>query len=167
MECRQVVAILPAFLDDRLSSVEAAAVEDHVAACETCWAHLKRLTDEDQAATADLAAELAEPALMQLMQSEPPPLPDDFTDQVMARIDWAPVKRPWWARALHHPAVSFSYAAAATFLIISVAQKVFLWEQATNGFGSVILQGQVWLELLSARLSAVAFWMDWFVSRLF
>jgi hypothetical protein len=162
MHCKQVMDWLPAFAADRLPPDVAVTLEEHLAGCDNCWAAWER---ECEAASGkveglgDLEGALTDSKLVHLMVESPPPLPKGWTEALLGQIDWPKAaKTRWWATALRHPAVSITYAAAAVLLVFSVAQRVFLWDSATNGFGSILLQGQLWLVQISARLSGVSAW---------
>jgi anti-sigma factor RsiW len=167
MQCWQVIDSLPDFVADRLPSVQAAALDAHLASCDSCWSAYLAAQAED----ADLQVveeALADPGLARLVTTEPPPLPEGWTAHLLDQIDWAPPKPVrWWTKALRHPVVSGTYAAAAAILVFSVAQRVFLWQTTTNGLGALFLQGELWLAALSNRLFEVGAWASDLLANLF
>lgn len=166
MQCWQVINLMPKFVADRLPSDQAAELEAHLNDCESCWSAFLAAQAKDDLTGLDQS--LADPALVQLMTAEPPALPQDWADQVVAQIDWAPpAPARWWAKALRHPVVSGTYAAAAAILVFSVAQRVFLWQTTTNGLGSMLLQGELWLTMLSDRFFEVSTWATNLLQNLF
>lgn len=172
MHCKQVREWLPAFAADRLPPDLAIPVEEHLAECDACWAAWERLREgstETETSWDELEGLLGDPKLGHLMMESPPPLPEGWTEALLERIETPkPVERNrWWATALRHPAVSITYAAAAALLVFSVGQRLFLWESATNGFGTILLQGQLWLVQLSARLAEVTAWVSSLWTSLF
>ncbi|HLO02156.1 MAG TPA: zf-HC2 domain-containing protein [Symbiobacteriaceae bacterium] len=168
MQCWQVIDSMPEFVADRLPTDQAAELEAHLATCESCWTAYLEAQDHDDLPFVDES--LADPALVRLMTTEPPPLPQGWADQIVDQIDWAPpVSAPvrWWAKALRHPAVSGTYAAAAAILVFSVAQRVFLWQTTTNGLGALLLQGELWLAMLGDRFFEVGSWATNLLQNLF
>lgn len=171
MQCWQVIELMDKFVADRLPSDRAAELEAHLNECDSCWAAYLAAQEQDDLAPPDSEQEeltlldvaLADPALARSMTTEPPALPQGWVDQVVDQIDWAPpAKAPvrWWSKALRHPAVSGTYAAAAAILVFSVAQRLFLWQATTNGLGALLWQGQLKLAILGDRLLEVGTWVS-------
>lgn len=166
MQCWQVVELLPKFLADQLPAERMAEVEAHLAECEACWTAY--LAEESALPALDEA--LSEPELEPLLTTEPPPLPLGWTERVLDQIEWAPpAPTPvrWWTKALRHPAVSGTYAAAAAILVFSVGQRLLFWQSTTNGLGALLLQGELWLTMLSNRFLQASDWANSLFQNLF
>lgn len=168
MQCWQVINLMPKFVADRLPADQAAELEAHLNECDSCWAAYLAAQEQDDLTLLDQS--FADPALVRMMTTEPPALPQSWVDQVVDQIDWAPpAPAPvrWWAKALRSPVVSGTYAAAAAILVFSVAQRVFLWQATTNGLGALIWQGQLRLAMLSDRLIEAGTWATNLLQNLF
>jgi hypothetical protein len=96
-ECRRAREDFDVYLDDELALPRVRAIEDHLAACESCRRLLAQRRREF-AALGDLPADNA---------------PEDFTERVMAGLAGRPLAKPaarWWPRLAYAAAVA---AAAA------------------------------------------------------
>ena len=148
VRCSDVLLQLESYWARELPEPERRALEAHLACCEDC-----RLLAEGH----ELAADLDDPELARLVLTEPPPLPDDFTDRVMARVA-AEKPRPFnllwpWLRTRWsaHQYASLAYALCATFVVVSLGNGLFLWSQATSRLAVWAARGQAYWAALEAH----------------
>jgi anti-sigma factor RsiW len=165
VECSELRQSLAAYLAQALTDEEALAVEAHFNQCEACrqeWMELRCL-----------GFDLDDPELQRLVLSEPSPLPEGFTDQVMSRIRmeqpaglnvvWPWLRRPWSRRQI----ASVAYAMSATMVVISASELLFLWTQTTDLLESWMIHAQAYwdsaaahVDGLSAYVAAIWQWLS-------
>jgi hypothetical protein len=134
-----------------LTDEAATAFEAHVNECESCWQELVELRD--------LGLDLDDPALQRMVMAAPSPLPDDFTDQVMSRIEaerprgvnvvWPWVRQRWSRRQV----ASAAYAMSATAVVISAGELLYVWNQTTDRLGVLAVQSQAYWDAAMAHAS--------------
>lgn len=110
----------------------------------------------------DLIDELNDPALQSLVLTEPSPLPEDFTAQLLMRIEaeqprGVNIVWPWlrsrWSRRQY---ASVAYAMSATVVIISASNALFLWNQTTNALGDMADTTSTYWDALQASVGGAA-----------
>lgn len=146
---------LDAYLNQELMDEKSEAVETHVNECESCWRELVELRD------LSLDFDLDDPELQRMVMAEPSPLPQDFTQQVLQRIDaekptglnvvWPWLKRGWTRRQI----TSVAYAMSATAVIVSAGQALYLWNATTDRASVLLAQGQAYWDALGAHFAGV------------
>jgi len=145
---------LELFLDQALPDEESQAVEEHLIGCESCW--------EEMIALRELCVDLDDPYVQQIFIAEPAPLPEDFTEQVMARVAAEQPKGinlvwPWlrrkWSRGQY---ASVAYAMTATMMVVSVSNLLFLWNQSSTTAAVWAVKIQAYWEAVQAYLGVPA-----------
>lgn len=154
MKCEEARRYRDAYLAQELTDEQALDFEAHVNECECCWMELVELRDFD--------LDLNDPALQQMVMSEPSPLPGDFTAQVMARIEeerptglnviWPWVRQKWSRKQV----ASVAYAMSATMVLISAGELLFLWNQTTDRLSVFAAQSQAYWDALNAHAGGLA-----------
>lgn len=124
--------LLSGYLEQALSADRSAAVEAHLHECDECWHQFQTLGEMD------LTLALDDPELREMVVNEPPPLPDDFTAQVMNRVEeerpqgvnlvWPWLRRRW----SRHQYASAAYAMSATVVVVSASSVLSLWTESTE-----------------------------------
>lgn len=157
MKCEEARRLRDAYLKQELTEAEALDFESHTNECEACWRELVELQD--------LGFDLDDPELQQLVMSEPSPLPDDFTDQVMARIEaerprgvnvvWPWIRRRW----SHKQVASVTYAMTATAVVVGAGEALYLWNQTTSTLTLFVIQLQAYSDASHAYLMAAWQWL--------
>lgn len=157
MTCAEARKLRDAYLNQELTEAEALDFEAHVNECETCWRELIALQD--------LGFDLDDPVLQQMVMSEPTPLPADFTEQVMARVEaerprgvnvvWPWVRRKW----SHRQVASVAYAMSATAVVVGAGEMLYLWNQTTNQLGILAIQFQAYLDASHAYVLGAWQWL--------
>lgn len=150
MKCEEARRYRDAYLEQALTDDEAMKFEAHVNECEDCWQELMDL----QALGFDLNA----PEVQEMVMREPSPLPEDFTAQVLSRVEaekptglhvvWPWVRQRWSRRQV----ASVAYAMSATMVVVSAGEVVFLWNQTTNQFSVWAVQAQAYWDALQATM---------------
>ena len=147
MKCSDVLRRLEAYWDDELTEAERADFDAHLRSCVAC---------RDLVEGRDLIGDLDDPELARLVLDEPPPLPADFTDRVMARVE-AERPRPFallwpWLQGQWsiHQYASVAYALAATLVVVSLGNRIFLWSQATDRLAVWTAKGQAYWAAIQA-----------------
>lgn len=157
MECKVVRQFLDAYLNQALGDEQQKAVEEHLFECDECF----RALSESQ----DLLADLQDPELQRMVLTEPPPLPADFTPQVMQRIEDEHPKKvnviwPWlrkhWTRRQY---ASVAYAMSATMVVVSAGNLLFLWNESTDRLAVWAAQGQAYWEAFQAFTAPAVEWL--------
>ena len=108
MDCRHVEELLPGYALNALDAVEAAGVEEHLPACESCTAESR---------------DLLEPVILLSQAAMPATTPDHLKSRLLARIPSPPRREPERA-GFFVRRFSFGYAAlgaAALVAIVTVA----------------------------------------------
>lgn len=133
-------------------------MEAHVAKCDACWQELN-----------DMRGFHLDPELSHLDKYyAPAPLPEDFTDLVMQRIDDERPKGvnlvwPWlrqrWSRRQY---ASVAYAMSATMVVVSASNMLFLWNQSSSLLMTWGIKLEAYREALSAYLGASGDYMTMF-----
>jgi len=127
-------------------------VANHLSRCEACRREYRALEE--------LNAALADPLLWAEVLADPAPLPADFSDRVMARVqaehgNGFHLVLPWlrqrWSRGQY---VSLAYALGATTVVVSLGNMLFLWSQCTQRLAVWAAQGLAFWAALQARLDA-------------
>jgi anti-sigma factor RsiW len=154
VKCEEARRLRDAYLDQALADDEALEFEAHVNECEGCWRELIELQD--------FGFDLDAPELQAMAMREPSPLPDDFTAQVMSRVEtekpaglhmvWPWVRQKWSRRQV----ASFAYAMSATMVVISAGEVVFLWNQTTNQLGVWAVQAQAYWDATQATMGGAS-----------
>jgi hypothetical protein len=113
----------------------------------------------------DLVGDLNEPELQAMVLNEPSPLPDDFTAQVLMRIEaekprgvnivWPWLRTKWTRRSYS----SVAYAMSATVVVISAGNALYLWNQTTNTASEWGAQATTYWDALQASVGGVAGYM--------
>lgn len=149
---------LDGFLEQALSDELAAGVEAHLNECDACWQELNELRN--------LFDELNDPGLQQLVLHEPAPLPADFTEQVMRRVEaerpsgvnlvWPWLRRRWSTRQY----ASVAYAMSATILVVSAGNLLYLWSATTDRLQLWSIQAQAYWDALQAHLGGTGAYLE-------
>lgn len=157
VECKVVRQFLDDYLNQALGDEQVEAIETHLFECDQCFQALS----ESQA----MLMELDDPELQRMVLTEPPPLPEDFTEQVMGRIEaenpgkgrlaglWL---RKYWTRRRY---ASAAYAMSATMVVVSAGNLVFLWNETTDQLSVWAARGQAYWDALQAIMAPAS---DWF-----
>lgn len=150
--------LLDAYLNQALADEQSREVEEHLNQCDECFRHLTQ--------SMELLADLEDPELERMVLDEPPPLPDDFTAQVMQRVEaerprrvnviWPWLRRNWSRRQF----ASVAYAMSATMVVVSAGNLLFLWNESTNRLAVWGAQIQAYWIALQASLGPVAEWFS-------
>ncbi len=153
MKCSDVLLRLEAYWAEELTGAERADFDAHLEGCAEC-----RYLVEGR----ELLSDLADPELARMVLTEPPPLPDDFTERVMARVE-AERPRPFaflwpWLRGHWsiHQYASVAYALAATLVVVSLGNRFFLWSQATDRLAVWTAKGQAYWAAIEAWAGPVS-----------
>lgn len=149
MKCEEVRLWRDNYLGQALTDEEALAFEAHVNECESCWQELIELRDLD--------LDLDDPELHRMVMSEPSPLPEDFTAQILSRVEaerptglnvvWPWIRTKWSRRQI----ASVAYAMSATMVVISAGELLFLWNRTTDQLSTWTVQGQAYWGALQAH----------------
>ncbi|HWI63030.1 MAG TPA: hypothetical protein VNT75_14375 [Symbiobacteriaceae bacterium] len=109
----------------------------------------------------DLGFDLNDPELQQLVMNEPTPLPADFTDQIMARIEaerprgvnvvWPWIRRKW----SHRQVASVAYAMSATAVVVSAGELLYVWNKSTDQVALMAVKFQAYSEAAHAYLGGM------------
>jgi hypothetical protein len=104
----------------------------------------------------DLGYDLDDPELQQLVLHEPSPLPADFTEQVMARVDaerprgvnvvWPWIRRKW----SHRQVASVAYAMSATTVVVSAGEVLYVWNKSSDTVALMAVKAQAYAEAANA-----------------
>lgn len=157
MECKVVQQFLDAYLNQALGDEQMKSIEDHLFTCDDCFKALSK--------SQELLVDLEDPVLQRAVLTEPPPLPEDFTAQVMQRIEDEHPKRvnviwPWlrkhWTRRQY---ASVAYAMSATMVVVSAGNLLFLWNESTDRLAVWAAQGQAYWEALQAFMAPGFQWL--------
>jgi len=153
VKCEEARRLRDAYLNQELTEDETSAFEAHAAECEQCWQELIELRD--------LGFDLDDPELQQLVINEPSPLPDDFTEQVMARVEaerprgvnvvWPWIRRKW----SHRQVASVAYAMSATAVVVSAGELLYVWNRSTDQFAIMAVKFQAYSEAAYAYLGGM------------
>lgn len=160
MECNEVRELLDIYLAQALTADEAQAVEAHVNQCDACRQEMEQMRE--------LWSALDDPDLEHMVMAEPTPLPEDFTAQVMQRIEaerpkglnlvWPWLNRRWTRRQY----ASVAYAMSATLVVVSAGELLFLWNQTTNRLELWSAQFEAYSEAAQAHLGGTAIYLSSF-----
>lgn len=152
MECKVVRQFLDAYWNQELGEEQMRAIDEHLSGCDEC---LRLLGGQE------LLADLADPELERLMLT-PPPLPESFTAQVMERVteeqssllniigSW--LKQHW----IQHQYASMAYALAATIVVVSAGNWLFLWSESTDRLSVWTAQAQAYWAAFQAYVVPVS-----------
>jgi anti-sigma factor RsiW len=150
LECREVRHVLASYLEQELTAERTRVVEEHLHECDACWQAMRELSD--------FGLELDDPALEQLVLQEHSPLPDDFTAQVMTRIEaeqhrgvtllWPWLRQKWSGRQY----ASAAYAMSATVVVVSASSVLSLWTQGLDQLQLWTVQGQAYFDACAAYM---------------
>lgn len=154
MKCEEARRLRDAYLDQVLTEEETLAFEAHAAECEACWQELVELRD--------LGFDLDAPELQQLVMNEPMPLPVDFTEQVMARVEaerprginvvWPWIRRKW----SHRQVASVAYAMSATAVVVSAGEFLYVWNKSSDTVALMAVKGQAYMEAANAYFGGMS-----------
>jgi anti-sigma factor RsiW len=157
VECKEVRQFLDAYLSQALGDEQTKAIEEHLFTCDECF---KALSESQE-----LLADLEDPELQRAVLTEPPPLPEDFTAQVMQRIEdehprkvhviWPWLRKHWTRRQY----ASVAYAMSATMVVVSAGNLLFLWNESTDRLAVWAAQGQAYWEAFQAFLAPSLEWL--------
>ncbi len=158
MECKVVRQLLDAYLNQALGDEQTRVIDEHLVDCDECF----RAVTENQV----LLDDLDDPELQRMVLDEPPPLPEDFTAQVMQRIEDEHPKKvnviwPWlrkhWTRRQY---ASVAYAMSATMVVVSAGNLLFLWNESTDRLAVLSAQVQAYWDAFQAFTHPIAEWFS-------
>lgn len=157
MECNEARSLLDAYLEQALADEQVAALETHLHECDGCWQELMELQN--------LIADLDDPKLEAMVLNEPSPLSADFTAQVMSRIEAEKpaginLVLPWLRRKWsNRQYASVAYAMAATTVLVSAGQMLYLWNQTTDRLVVWSAQAQAYGDAAAAYLGGASVYL--------
>lgn len=143
------------YLDRVLPAEKEEAIRNHLLGCEACRLEYEEL--EQLVQQMDLE-------LQQMIFDEPQSLSDDFTAQVLQRVETEYSSgQSWvwpWRRWFRHRYVSLSYAAMATLVVISAGNPFFLWNEGMNRMATWGAQLQTGINVTGAYAAVPVHLLD-------
>lgn len=152
MECEAVRRYLDAYWNQELAEEQMRAIDEHLTGCDDCLRFM---------GGPDLLADLNDPEMERLMLT-PPPLPESFTAEVMERVaaeqsSLLNLIGAWLKQHLvQHQYASMAYALAATIVVVSAGNQLFLWSQSTDRLSVWTAQGQAYWAAFQAYVLPVS-----------